>query len=93
MSREVLLNADLFAAVLTQRKRHDLRRGDFCVGDHVVYREFDFDRDEPTGRWLRAVVTYVEPSGKGVTLFSLDVLNHGLHLEHPTPSAWPQSAA
>ena len=93
MSHEVRLNPELFAAVLHQQKRHDLRRGDFCVGDHVRYLEFDFDRDSPTGRWLLVQVTYAEPNGKGLVLFSLDVLQHGLVLEQPTPLARARSAA
>jgi hypothetical protein len=85
----LLLNAELFAAVLTQQKRHDLRRGDFCVGDHVLYREFNFDLDTATGRWVLAQITYTEPGGKGIVLFSLDVLSHGVQLEVPTPVARP----
>ena len=93
MSHEVRLNPELFAAVLCQQKRHDLRHGDYCAGDHVRYVEFDFDRDAPTGRWLLAEVTYVEPNGKGIVLFSLDVLRHGLTLERPTPVARTRNAA
>ena len=53
---------ELFNAIATGQKRHDLRRAndrDFRVGDHVTLCEFDPKSARYTGREQRVEITYI----------------------------------
>ena len=52
---------DPFAAVWNERKTAEFRRNDrdFQVGDFLILREYDHEKDEYPGREIEARVTHV----------------------------------
>lgn len=51
-----------FAAIARGEKRHDLRRAtdrDFRLGDRLLLREFDPERDAYTGKTQLVTITYI----------------------------------
>jgi hypothetical protein len=51
-----------FEAILSGKKRHDLRRADdrdFHVGDRMLLREYDPQGQTYTGRTLLVAITYI----------------------------------
>lgn len=83
MVHDLKTHPDPFAAVLDGRKRFEYRRNDrgFGVGDVLVLREWDPDRDAYTGREIRARVHYIArdpafgvPDGFAVLSIAVEVV-------------------
>jgi Domain of unknown function (DUF3850) len=56
---------EFFEAIVSGRKRHDLRRSDdrsFSEGDQIVLQEFDPESQTYTGRAQKVRVTYITAS-------------------------------
>lgn len=57
---------EYFQAVMDGRKAFEIRRTDrdFCVGDHITLREWDFQTSEYSGREVGVTITYLVPGGE-----------------------------
>lgn len=78
MNHHLKINSEYFEAVLSGKKKFEIRYNDrnFKIGDSIILREITKDR-KYTGRKINGTITYITDfeQKEGFVVFSFDTLN------------------
>lgn len=77
---EIYNRNDTFIQILGGLKTHEFIKNDknYTLGDHVVFKEFDDDYNETTGRTIESIITSIDYSPDvpdGYCVFSFRVIS------------------
>ena len=70
-THDLKITQEYFEEVIAGRKRHEIRKNDrdFTLGDWLLLREYNINASTYTGRWCKALVSYISEGGRfGIAL-------------------------